>query len=132
MRTYSYEETLAMLKSAVALKGEDFVYYGDPDNCYDSACYYVKNGEPDCIVGHVLVEVGVKPEDLSFGGRYGHGFAGSVVSMLEEDGVVAFPGKAKALLISVQSRQDVHRPWGESLANAKLVVEGDDEEGYYN
>jgi hypothetical protein len=124
MRTYTYEETLEMLKDAVDLQGEDYVYStGGP------SCYYAMDGQPSCIVGHVLVEVGVPVEQLTprfYGGagEYSGGIAEQVLGKLERAGVVEFTRKAKNLLAVAQYHQDVEIPWGECLELAITVAEG--------
>ena len=50
MKTYTNAEVNAALKAALELKGEEYVYERGPHN----SCDYARNGEPSCIVGHVL------------------------------------------------------------------------------
>ena len=118
MKTYTYDETLAKLKEIVELKGEDFVYYGDPKDEDFSACFYAQDGKPDCGVGHVLAAFGVGISDLETYGEYASGFALTVLNDLRRDNVMAFDLRARLLLGTFQRHQDAHISWGESLKRA--------------
>jgi hypothetical protein len=115
MKTYTYDETLAKLKEIVENKGEDFIYCGDP---VTDSCYYVRDGEPDCGVGHVLVAFGVTPSLLEEGGQFGSAFAGALLVNLEYREIVSFDSRARSLLVAFQQAQDSRTPWGESLWGA--------------
>lgn len=121
MRTYTYDETLAELRKIVAEKGEDFVYYGNPDDQDDISCYYVKDGQPDCIVGHLLVNLGVELELLDHNDGIGQGFARTVLADLKN--YVSFDEKTVSLLAAAQIYQDRHETWGESLQKAVKYAE---------
>lgn len=118
MKTYTYDETLAKLKEIVKNKGEGFIYYGKPEEPDDVACYYVKNGEPDCGVGHVLVAFDVPSSLLEEDGTFGGTFADSLLEHLEYHEIVAFDDRARSLLVAFQRWQDARASWGKSLRSA--------------
>lgn len=118
MKTYTYDETLAKLKEIVKNKGEEFVYYGKPESPDDVACYYVKNGKPDCGVGHVLVAFGVPSSLLEEHGTFGSTFADSLLGQLKYHKIVAFDSRARSLLVAFQRCQDARISWGKSLQEA--------------
>lgn len=133
MKTYTYDETLALLNSAMESegKGEEFVYnhYGRPER-NGPVCHYAWEGQPDCIVGHVFAAVGVPIEEMEYGdggefdnrGRYSENRAGRVAVLLEEDGVVAFTPKARRLLNVAQSEQDNGAAWGASIKRGAFMA----------
>jgi hypothetical protein len=124
MKTYVYDETLAKLKEVVKAKGEDFVYYGDPNHLTDPSCFYVKNGEPDCGVGHVLIAFDVPSYLLESEGGFGYMFAEGVLAELARRGIAVFDSQSRSLLMTFQRHQDAHIPWGESLQRAIKYTEG--------
>lgn len=56
--TITEADFTAALEKAVADKGADYVYY-NPD--HGRNCVYTSNGEPSCIVGTALVNLGFEP-----------------------------------------------------------------------
>lgn len=126
MKTYTYDETLALLQEAVSERGEHFIYEQRPEP--GPSCRYAWDGKPDCIVGHVFAKVGVPVQEMLFGdkiedyngvpnrGKYSSEGADSVVENLESDGVVSFTPRARRLLLEVQNKQDYGMTWGDSLA----------------
>lgn len=49
------DEALEALRKVVARKGEDYVY--DGARTANNGCVYHHDGQPQCIVGHVLAEL---------------------------------------------------------------------------
>ena len=132
----TFDKAVQYLKEAVELKGENHVYEqvpvnwskDDPEELNGPSCLYAKDGQPDCIVGHVLAKAGVPIEDMTwvYGERqesprqtkYSHGTAYNVLERLEFHGVLKADGNTKRLLTIVQGRQDDGMPWGEALSFA--------------
>lgn len=106
-----YDDIVEELRKAVEVRGADYVY---PMKWQiDRLCQYVYEGQPACIVGQVLHQLGFDLIPL----RY---FSGDAV---EAFGMVAplgseMDGDAIQLLQQAQIHQDTSRPWGESVALA--------------
>lgn len=129
----TFDKAVQYLKEAVELKGEDHVYEqvpvtwagDDADELTGPSCVYAKDGQPDCIVGHVFAKAGVPIEDMTwvYGAKqessrqtkYSHGDAFEVLDRLEFHGVLKADGNTKRLLTIVQREQDDGTPWGEAL-----------------
>ncbi len=95
--------------------GEDFVY----SKGEDGLCRYVRNGQPDCIVGKFLAAQGVPVERLaeSDGTRFGT-VADQLLGQLEGESVITVSDGARATLEAVQHYQDSGFNWGYSVENA--------------
>jgi hypothetical protein len=112
----SYEEALDLLNRAIAEKGADYVYQRTAD---DDSCAYFKNGEPSCIVGHVLAYKGVTQEDLPENKNT------AIVIALR----IAQDDRTERLLDSAQSYQDTGTPWGDAVKSALEDTQDNYEEG---
>lgn len=115
----SYSTTVKILDDLVEEFGSDYVYEAGPLG----ACNYIRKGEPSCIVGHVLVKVGVpvkrlKVADGPFGGGMG---AHVLLDGLKEEGVIQFDGSVRSLLREAQYSQDNGNTWGRSVEVAKSL-----------
>jgi hypothetical protein len=109
----TFDEAVELLDRAVAEKGEDYIYPGSLGN---GACWYTRDGRPDCIVGHVLFWKGVTPEQLErLEGTSAFGL----------DGWLELDEKTSQLLWKTQQRQDSGVPWGRAVAEAKAEVARD-------
>jgi hypothetical protein len=112
MRVVSLGETVDLLKAVVAEKGEDYVYQKRNDG-YD--CVYVYDGQPDCIVGHVLHRLGVTAEEMSDGDSVWDENSHGVLYYLEYRERLQFEPRAAHVLESAQYFQDRGYTWGASL-----------------
>lgn len=101
------EETLTRLCKA----SPDFRYDGDP-------CMYVKDGEPSCLVGQVLHELGVPIERLEACDN--SAFPG-ILSLIRAGWFTATP-RQHELLGAVQNFQDAGDPWGQCLGQALIAA----------
>ena len=103
-------ETLARV---VASKPEGFTYKmrPDPDLNLDDylTCLYVWDGKPDCIAGHVLVELGVPVHVLS-------PWEGNACDCVSAS--MGMPMTSADVLRSAQIAQDQGHSWGEALVAA--------------
>lgn len=104
-------ETLDLLRRAVEAKGPDYVYV-EPEGDV-AACLYVHDGQPSCIVGHVLNYCGLL-------GLAEENKAPSNIRALREH----FDSAALVVLDAAQEIQDNGEPWGEALACAEVTAEG--------
>lgn len=118
--TITLTQAMDTLREVVAEHGKDHVYdrsaimFGP---LAGETCLYVRNGKPDCIVGHVLHRLGVQldtlhdsegmgPRDLSLGD--------SPSLELDDDAGLA--------LTVAQNTQDNGETWGTALANTERHV----------
>lgn len=134
MIDYSYAQTLQFLLDAVAVKGEDYVYEGVDDNGGGDAmrCYYARNGEPDCIVGHVLHKLGVPIEKMEYNQEtknnvdvISHKTIHSHFYTLRSEYGINFSERARRLLAVVQGFQDSDYSWGDAVQSAKEQLESE-------
>jgi hypothetical protein len=87
----------------------DFVY-GQPNCGY---CQYIRNGQPDCIIGHALVETGLI--DASYEEQVDNGQ--TLPTIIGDLGVEL--GKVERVWLSfVQDAQDAKKSWGQAVAEA--------------
>jgi len=95
--------------------GEDFVYSKGLTN----SCLYVRNGEPDCIVGKFLAAQGVPLERLKAADDSIYGTpASELLTQLEREGVLTASDGAYDVLCGVQFRQDQYHTWGVAVSEA--------------
>lgn len=112
-----YSDALRALNEAVKTKGYKYQYERQPGG----ACSNVRDGEPDCIVGHALVFLGVPVEWF----RENDLVCATAVDVCEainhQDALpLAFQPDAIDLFVDVQVRQDEGMPWGESVTRSHL------------
>lgn len=103
-----YDEALALLKRAVAEQGED----------HRAADHYFENGQPHCIVGHVLSYKGLDVCTPEYDGEFP--FEGRSIGELPvfewED------QRTRLLLVKAQDYQDCGRYWGDAVREAEETV----------
>lgn len=125
------DRALALLHEVVD-PNPGFIYQpGKNPDSGASACLYVRDGEPSCLVGHVLARAGVAVEDLARMDEgtpdsgtedepAGDGDSESAFEVLWENGALPdyleVTPDAADILMHVQSRQDQGTPWGDALA----------------
>lgn len=105
---------LELLTDVVAGR-EDYTY---PD-IYD-VCRYVVDGQPSCVVGHVLHRAGWTIEELEYMDAPATLIIASILDEYEPDRIT--PGAAR-VLHEAQLTQDARDTWGESLEAARNVYE---------
>lgn len=114
----TYATAVEILDGLVEEFGADYVYpQGE-----NGKCDYVRDGEPSCIVGHVLAKVGVPIERLKAadGAIMGGGMAAdALLGMLHNEGALQSNGSVRALLCEAQYRQDHSTSWGAAVRAAK-------------
>lgn len=110
------------LKALVDEQGEEFVYVKSDDEG-GPACRYVRNGEPDCMIGQFLARAGVPLERLAQADdSAGGGPADDLLRELKAEGVVSITDKGINALQAAQSRQDRDYPWGVALNAAQFEI----------
>jgi hypothetical protein len=115
---------LTILAQVVADKGEFYQYPDRPElekpEISGVTCYYVWNGEPDCIAGHVLHRLGM---DLDLLARY-EGTGVDEIPINDLNGVpFSISEEALNVLYAAQGTQDARMSWGQALRDAKEKAE---------
>lgn len=116
----TYTRTLELLREVIAEKGEDFVYEPLVDENGLSTCRYLDQGQPSCLVGHVLYRAGISPAELA-------GVEDITPDSSSETWLGWGTPRAIDLLADVQEKQDRHVAWGEALASAIADKNGEEE-----
>lgn len=84
-------------------------------------CTYVRNGEPDCIVGRVLHRLGWTVEELE--SYDGDGLGTTITHLMDHEVLeVEVEPAVYRFLDRLQSEQDCKTPWGKALEFAKAVA----------
>lgn len=81
----------------------------------------INNGQPGCIVGHILHEEGVSPEAIA--SLDGKGSIAVCVPGLVERAQVRITPAATTFLQQLQMKQDTGKTWAEALAYATGFVD---------
>lgn len=123
MRHITEAEFTAAVEAAVQERGADYVYpEADPDFISkEGVCVYrTPSGEPACIVGLALHNLGIEApgyEDRSINAR-------ELMTYMEG---VRFPKKVITAAAVAQDCQDAEKTWGEAMnAYLKHLSEGGD------
>lgn len=104
-----YDEAVALLDRAVAEQGEEHL----------AEDHYFKDGEPHCIIGHVLAYKGLDINSSEYEGEFPYeGVGVHRIRGLRCD------GRTSRLLSLAQEYQDQGRYWGDAVADAKRKTEG--------
>lgn len=116
----TYDKTVELLNETVQEFGEDYVYSRNDEG----RCVYVQDGQPSCLVGHVLVKAGVPLErleaaDSNFGGTG----ADVLIRQINREGAVKVDGKARTALAEAQYTQDHGNTWGLAVRRATRWAE---------
>ena len=119
--TYLNKDISAALKSALDAKGDDYVYENR------DKCLYAIDGQPSCIVGHVLKEIDpdafervVQFESDRYQNRGDTSF-GNVAVALKLD----FDEDQLRALKRMQREQDSGTPWGTVVATEWIAALGE-------
>lgn len=125
MTEVTVETVIKALEEVVAEKGEDYVY---PNA--GAECLYAIDGEPSCIVGHVIARLDpetfqqvVEFEDVN--GSFGAGKFGTGVDAYVDywGSYPAFgDNNVKKVLVSAQIAQDAGYEWKVALKEAKKTA----------
>lgn len=119
MKHLDYGQAVVFLEKAVAEKGANYVYesieteeaYGEYDEMRDvqTACLYFHDGQPSCIVGHVLSYMG-----------YTEATEGQSATQAIHNLGIEADARTQALLSEVQEAQDQGVAWGRAVGEAQF------------
>jgi hypothetical protein len=112
-----YQRAKALLLAQVEKLGADHTYLRNEDN---TCSYFKRNGRPDCIVGHILSDLGFKLKDLN---KLQANVGTGVYQVFPDLGIIDADDRALDLLAYAQGEQDAGKTWGESVELAITVVE---------
>ena len=128
--TYTYEQTLDLLKEIVSSKGDDYVYpHSSADS--DQECRYYEREmsktdpsivgpwSPSCLVGHVFDRVMDEDTIVKVIRLYNTSSISTGMRNLVSD---FFDRESIILLSGVQGRQDQGMPWGEAVRVSELYA----------
>lgn len=105
LKQLDYGQAVVFLEKAIAEKGADYEYERPEES---ETCLYFEQGQPSCIVGHVLSYMG-----------YNHVTEGmGVMGVLRSLGIDA-DYQTQNLLMNVQTSQDGGMPWGDAVRCAQ-------------
>jgi hypothetical protein len=126
----TYEKALSAMRGAVADRGADYVY-PESEKTFAGTCQYLtEDGRASCLVGEVLVRVGVPAESLPkwIPGERSSSLeavpmASSLLGNLESAGVLTFErNRTQVFLDTAQDEQDNGQTWGVALERAEAAV----------
>lgn len=106
-RFISYDEAVGILNALVIEKGAEFVY----SEHYESCVNWDTQGQPRCIVGHLVGRKGWIP-DLHSDHMTDNC---TEVAVLFEDLSIDADDRTMGLLSRVQMEQDQNVPWGDAV-----------------
>lgn len=118
------EQALLLLRKVVFEKGADYVYKGpNPDR--PTICYNVWDGQPSCIIGHVLAELGLKASDYEDQALGAELSITSLAGLLRSSKTFEWDisGDAVKVLSVAQEMQDEGHSWGAALEAAQIDFE---------
>jgi hypothetical protein len=123
MTVITREAAIASLRKAVEKNGADFIYFQPAGR----ACSYSENGEPSCIVGHVIADLApelfekfrASEETDNSGGSFTINNAPRELRAEVED---TFTAAALRTLRYAQMLQDERGTWGAALAAAEATA----------
>ena len=131
---FRVEETLAALKEAVAERGEDYVYQGDPLSLNEACSYSTVAGAPSCIVGEVLArltpDIFKSIHEYEWYGEEDGKFDlheqcfGAMVKGSAGNIDMPFGADAINLLFRAQTAQDYGASWGDAVFQAQVPPRG--------
>lgn len=109
----------AELGKLVDEHGENYVYTSK-----HGQCVYVRNGEGSCLVGKMLINLGVPVERLAAADIVMGGVgARELLPDLAREGLIKIDAKSVKALMYAQSDQDFSETWGTALRSALEVLD---------
>jgi len=110
-----FDDAVEHLRKAVEVRGADWVYPHEwrttAENTYFDLCQYAINGQPACIIGQVLFQLGLDLNKVDL-------FFGSVAMAFGMYHDVQVDPDAIELLQKAQDQQDNGVAWGKAVAQA--------------
>lgn len=115
--TITEADFTAAIEKAVADKGADYVY----NPRHDRTCVYTEDGEPSCIVGTALVNLGFEPnpkwDTAPRSGVFEDTAADTILPHFFD-----IPGDVVLAARKAQIEQDNGGTWGQALESYKKAV----------
>lgn len=119
MTTYSLANVKSRIKSIIDAKGAGHVYKKRITAGCTMGCVYAYDGQPDCIVGYLLAELGVPVADMDYTSVERLSFSDHTISRAEDDIAreygIEFTSDAIDFLTGIQAMQDAGESWGASF-----------------
>lgn len=112
------EEAVRLMEEVVSEKGADYVYKPVSLSDGSKSCFYVRDGQPSCLVGHALVRAGWTIDEV-------HGLDGigndaptaSEIYLYKE--FSNLPREVCETFDAAQHEQDGGNSWGDALERAR-------------
>ena len=118
MNEITFQDVYRTASELVGEFGAEFIYEKRRSSTGQLMCYYVKDGQGDCIVGRVLVKLGVSVDILR---QYEGDGSWFVLRQLREKGW-SINEEADMFLGVLQGSQDSGWTWGHSLREAQNAL----------
>jgi hypothetical protein len=124
MKEITTEDAIYFLCRAIETKGADFIY---PFN-EDGYCFYEKDDNPDCIIGHALFYAGwsiqqLRELDRLTSSALSQSFMTTdSMNFLRENKVTDAAIRIFAVAQDVQDRESGPRTWGDALIAAEKAM----------
>lgn len=124
MAIHTLEDVKSRLRRIIDAKGADYVYQQRETRNGSYGCLYAYNNEPDCIVGHLLVEIGVPVRDLDYNNPDREPFSNGFINdqQIEEALTnlydIRFDPEVVTFLSEIQYQQDGGTSWGAAFDKA--------------
>jgi hypothetical protein len=110
---------MSLLAEVVSDFGEDHIYENDGLQAPLASCVNVADGQPSCIVGHVLVRAGIPVSTFYENNAVETGMYGTYSAF--KNGVADITEGAYMILAAAQRAQDDGHTWGEAYEAAQTV-----------
>lgn len=127
MLELNLEKATSLLDATVTTQGVEYVYnrhngscqYFHSENRYDDETgeWVRENERPGCLVGHVLLDLGLTYDDLYEVNTLS---ADAAMYDLQQRGLLSYTADAEQILSMAQISQDNGVAWGEAVERAKL------------
>jgi len=114
----SHEMVRDGIPTIIETRGDDFVYQIHSGS--GATCMYVWEGEPDCLIGCFLADLGLPLE--AFNDHEGSEIETAVEKGLLSDNGFTIDPEALHLLGKLQYWQDAHEPWGVAYERALYSI----------
>jgi hypothetical protein len=110
--TLTLEQVVADLRQIAHDQPDHVCPYLGSETDRTMTCAYFAEGQPSCIVGHILARHGITQDDL---GPLNHG---ADVSDLVMNEIIDIDLWTEDLLLVAQQEQDAGSPWGRAVQEA--------------
>lgn len=113
----SQKKFIELAKKAVAKMGPDYIYR--PPGGY-GCVYFDEEGEPSCILGHIISDLGITSENV---GNHNSKTCDKIIGSKNDSPwrgkiMVHASPRVQVALRDLQRKQDMGVPWGRALEEA--------------